>query len=422
MKKVLVNIPERKYVPTLGMGPHRMVYLRSDLVRPLRAYGLIIQVLKEERRKLHVDVPTERKVETETVANQPTTTVSAQPTTTAPPVQPTFETPKTDVPVNNTPEFTGGVNGTEAAVSETGEVPTPTVEEKHEEAPVAAQPEVTPTVTEPAHTEEQPQPTATGTTVETPKAETTPEVAHTEENPSPVSQPVTEEHHEEAPVAAQPEVTPTVTEPAHTEEQPQPSATETPSPAVEEHHEEVAPVVSQPETVVEAPKTETTSEVAHVEEAAAPVSQPVAEEHHEEAPVAEPTHATEEVPSPVVETTHVEETHADEQPQPAVEEKHEEAPVASQPEVAPAATEGTPTVEETNEVPDTEVTTEPVAAAGTYSTTTGRTIEISEEEYALLSREGVTKQELKDLLNAKGFRTLYRDTLKDLFAKFGIEY
>ena len=90
MKKVLVNIPERKYVPTLGMGPHRMVYLRSDLVRPLRAYGLIIQVLKEERRKLHVDVPTERKVETETVANQPTTTVSAQPTTTAPPVQPTF--------------------------------------------------------------------------------------------------------------------------------------------------------------------------------------------------------------------------------------------------------------------------------------------------------------------------------------------
>ena len=373
MKKVLVNIPERKYVPTLGMGPHRMVYLRSDLVRPLRAYGLIIQVLKEERRKLHVDVPTERKVETETVANQPTTTVSAQPTTTAPPVQPTFETPKTDVPVNNTPEFTGGVNGTEAAVSETGEVPTPTVEEKHEEAPVAAQPEVTPTVTEPAHTEEQPQPTAT-------------------EGVS--STPVTEEHHEEA-----------------------------------------TPVVSQPETVVEAPKTETTPEVAHVEETTAPVSQPVAEEHHEEAPaptveekheeatpVAEPTHATEEVPSPAVETTHVEETHTEEQPQPVVEEKHEETPVASQPEVAPAATEENTSVEETNEVPDTEVTTEPVAAAGTYSTTTGRTIEISEEEYALLSREGVTKQELKDLLNAKGFRTLYRDTLKDLFAKFGIEY
>lgn len=341
MKKVLVNIPERKYVPTLGMGPHRMVYLRSDLVRPLRAYGLIIQVLKEERRKLHVDVPTERKVETETVASQPTTTVSAQPTTTAPPVQPTFETPKTDVPVNNTPEFTGGVNGTE-------EAHTPVVEEKHEEAPVAAQPEVTPTVTEPAHTEEQPQPTAA-------------------EGVS--STPVTEEHHEEA-----------------------------------------TPVASQPETVVEAPKTENTPEVAHVEETTAPVSQPVAEEHHEE------------VPSPTVETTHVEETHTEEQPQPVVEEKHEEAPVASQPEVAPAAAEENTPVEETNEVPDTEVTTEPVAAAGTYSTTTGRTIEISEEEYALLSREGVTKQELKDLLNAKGFRTLYRDTLKDLFAKFGIEY
>ena len=359
MKKVLVNIPERKYVPTLGMGPHRMVYLRSDLVRPLRAYGLIIQVLKEERRKLHVDVPTERKIETETVVSE--TTVSAQPTTTAPPVQPTFETPKTDVPVNSTPEFAGGVNGTEAAVSET------------EEAPVAAQPEVTPTVTEPAHTEEQPQPTAT-------------------EGVS--STPVTEEHHEEA-----------------------------------------TPVVSQPETVVEAPKTEITPEVAHVEETTAPVSQPVAEEHHEEVPtptveekheeatpVAEPTHATEGVPSPAVETTHVEETHTEEQPQPVVEEKHEEAPVASQPEVAPAATDENTPIEETNEVPDTEVTTEPVAAAGTYSTTTGRTIEISEEEYALLSREGVTKQELKDLLNAKGFRTLYRDTLKDLFAKFGIEY
>ena len=329
MKKVLVNIPERKYVPTLGMGPHRMVYLRSDLVRPLRAYGLIIQVLKEERRKLHVDVPTERKVDAAEVVSQPTT-VSAQPATTAPPVQPTFETPKTDIPVNNTSEFTGGVNGTEAAVSETVETPTPTVEEKHEEAPVASQPEVTPTVTEPAHTEEQPQPTvAEGVS----------------------STPVTEEHHEEA-----------------------------------------APVVSQPETVVEAPKTETTPEVAHVEETTAPVSQPVAEEHREEVPT------------------------------PTVEEKHEEAPVASQPEVTPAATEENTPVEETNEVPDTEVTTEPVAAAGTYSTTTGRTIEISEEEYALLSREGVTKQELKDLLNAKGFRTLYRDTLKDLFAKFGIEY
>ena len=333
MKKVLVNIPERKYVPTLGMGPHRMVYLRSDLVRPLRAYGLIIQVLKEERRKLHVDVPTERKVDATEVVSQPTT-VSAQPATTAPPVQPTFETPKTDIPVNNTPEFTGGVNGTEAAVSETVETPTPTVEEKHEEAPSPA--------------------------VET---------SHVEEATTPVSQPVAEEHHEEAP---------------------------------------------QPETVVEAPKTESTPavETSHVEEA-----------HVEEQPKAT---VTEEVPTPTVEEkheetpavaepTHVEEAHVEEQSQPV---STETAPVTPQPE----ATEEVPTTEETNEVPDTEVTTEPVAAAGTYSTTTGRTIEISEEEYALLSREGVTKQELKDLLNAKGFRTLYRDTLKDLFAKFGIEY
>ena len=374
MKKVLVNIPERKYVPTLGMGPHRMVYLRSDLVRPLRAYGLIIQVLKEERRKLHVDVPTERKVETETVVSQPTTTVSTQPTTTAPPAQSTFETPKTDIPVNNTPEFVGGVNGTEAAVSETVEAPTPVAEEHHDEVsqPVAAP------VSEVAHTEEQPQPTVTETvpspavetthieehheeapvaaqpeaTAETPKVESTPEVAHTEEHHDEVSQPVAEEKHDETPVE-------------HTEEQPQPTVTETaPTPAVEEKHEEVSQPVAAP-----------VSEVAHTEE------QPVTEEHHDE------------------------------------------APVAAQPEVAAATTEGaTPSDEETNEVPDTEVTTEPVAAAGTYSTTTGRTIEISEEEYALLSREGVTKQELKDLLNAKGFRTLYRDTLKDLFAKFGIEY
>ena len=106
--------------------------------------------------------------------------------------------------------------------------PTPTVEEKHEEAPVAAQPEVTPTVAEPAHTEEQPK---TETPVEAPKAETTPEVAHAEETTTPVSQPVAEEKHEEAPVA----------EPAHTEEQPQPTSTETTTPTVEEKHEEAAP-------------------------------------------------------------------------------------------------------------------------------------------------------------------------------------
>ena len=117
---------------------------------------------------------------------------------------------------------------TEEAPSTT---PTLAVEEKHEEAPVTPQPESTPTV-EPAHTEEQPK---TETTVESPKAETTPEVAHTEETTTaPVSQPTVEERHEEAP---QPEAAP-VTEPAHTEEQPQPVSTETPTPAVEEKHEE----------------------------------------------------------------------------------------------------------------------------------------------------------------------------------------
>ena len=108
--------------------------------------------------------------------------------------------------------------------------PAPAVEEKHEEAPVASQPEVTPNVTEPAHTEG---------------------------NPTPVSQPVAEEKHEEAPVASQPEVTPNVTEPAHTEEQPQPTSTETPAPAVEEKHEEAAPAT---ETVPSPTPSYTTSD------------------------------------------------------------------------------------------------------------------------------------------------------------------
>ena len=138
--------------------------------------------------------------------------------------------------------------------------PTTTVKHVADEEPAteeASQPEVTHTVTEPAHTEEQPQPTATETTVETPKAETTPEVAHTEENPTPVSQPVVDEHHEEAPVAAQPEVTPIVAEPAHTEEQPQPTSTETPAPVVEEKHEEAAPAT---ETVPSPTPSYTTSD------------------------------------------------------------------------------------------------------------------------------------------------------------------
>ena len=62
---------------------------------------------------------------------------------------------------------------------------------------------------------------------------------------------------EEAPVTAQPEVTPTVTEPAHTEEQPQPTSTETPAPAVEEKHEEAAPAT---ETVPSPTPSYTTSD------------------------------------------------------------------------------------------------------------------------------------------------------------------
>lgn len=78
----------------------------------------------------------------------------------------------------------------------------------------------------------------------------------TEEAPQTTPTPVVEEKHEEAPVAAQPEVTP-VTEPAHVEEQPQPTAsTETPTPAVEEKHEE-APAT---ETVPSPTPTYTTSD------------------------------------------------------------------------------------------------------------------------------------------------------------------
>lgn len=170
MKKVLVNIPESKYVPTLGKGPHYRVYLRETLVRPLRAYGLIIQVLKEENKKLHVDVPA---------------------------------TPSNHVVTN---------------------------EEKH--------------------------------------------------------------------------LTP-------------------------EGNKEVAPNPAAPEESRE---------------------------------------------------------------------------------------------KQNEETPSDETTVTKVDRAGKYQTTTGRTIDISEEDYTLITKEEVTKQELKDLLNAKGFRTLYKDTLKDLFAKFKIEY
>lgn len=118
--------------------------------------------------------------------------------------------------------------------------------------------------------------------------------------------------------------------------------------------------------------------------------------------------------------------------QPKVEAEHieevKETPVVVE---QPAVKEETPkeeparaeeTISEQPAVEDAETTTVTVDKVGSYETTTGRTIEISEDEYALLTKEGVTKQELKDLLEANGFRTLYKDTLADLFAKFKIEY
>lgn len=190
MRKILVDIPERKYVPTLGKGPHYNVYIRKDIVNCLRSYGFIVQVKEEGKKKLKVDIPVQPKVEAE-------------------------------------------------------------------------------------HIEE------------------------VKETPVVVGQPVVKE--------------------------------------------EIQPVVK------------------------------------EEAPKEEP------VPSKVEETI---------SEQPVIEEVAE----------------------------NVETTTVTVDKAGSYETTTGRTIEISEDEYALLTKEGVTKQELKDLLEANGFRTLYKDTLADLFAKFKIEY
>lgn len=189
MRKILVDIPERKYVPTLGKGPHYDVYLRKDLVNCLRSYGFIVQVKEEGKKKLKVDIPVQPKVEAERI-------------------------------------------------------------EEVKETPVVEQPVV---------------------------------------------------------------------------------------------KEETQPVVK------------------------------------EEAPNEEPAPAK-------------------------VEETISEQPV----------------VEEVSE--NVETTTTTVDREGSYETTTGRIIEISESDYALLTKEGVTKQELKDLLEAKGFRTLYKDTLADLFAKFKIEY
>ena len=188
MRKILVDIPERKYVPTLGKGPHYDVYIRKDLVNCLRSYGFIVQVKEEGKNKLKVDIPVQPKVEAE-------------------------------------------------------------------------------------HIEE------------------------VKETPVVVEQPVV--------------------------------------------REETQPVVKE--------------------------------------------EASKEEPARVEETI---------SEQPAVEEVSE----------------------------NVETTTVTVDKEGSYETTNGRLIEISESDYALLTKEGVTKQELKDLLEAKGFKTLYKDTLADLFAKFKIEY
>lgn len=120
---------------------------------------------------------------------------------------------------------------------------------------------------------------------------------------------------------------------------------------------------------------------------------------------------------PKVETVHIEEvkeTPVAEKPV-VQEEARKEEPVKAEETISEQ-----PAVEEVGET--VETTTITVNKEGSYETTTGRIIEISENDYALLTREGVTKQELKDLLEAKGFKTLYKDTLADLFAKFKIEY
>ena len=177
---------------------------------------------------------------------------------------------------------------------------------------------------------------------------------HTEEQPPVVSQPLPDEHHEEASTSS-----------------PQPEESvlhaETSNPTVENtsHDNEVTPSSSEPHTTevntLETPKS--TSEETHIEEATNAVSQPASEEHHEEthvnSPQPEESVSHTETPANTVENslpkneatpsetlltvtpfpeTHglnSEVTHTEENmtstPQPAVDEHHEEAPVVSQP-------------------------------------------------------------------------------------------
>lgn len=177
---------------------------------------------------------------------------------------------------------------------------------------------------------------------------------HTEEQPPVVSQPLPDEHHEEASTSS-----------------PQPEESvlhaETSNPTVENtsHDNEVTPSSSEPHTTevntLETPKS--TSEETHIEEATNAVSQPASEEHHEEthvnSPQPEESVSHTETPANTVENslpkneatpsetlltvtpfpeTHglnSEVTHTEENmtstPQPAVDEHHGEAPVVSQP-------------------------------------------------------------------------------------------
>ena len=144
--------------------------------------------------------------------------------------------------------------------------------------------EVTPSPSEPH--------TAEVNTLEAPKP--TSEETHVEEATNTASQPVIDEHHEEAPVVSQPEESVSHTEtPTNTVENSLPKNEVTPS-------EPLATVAPVPET------HGLDSEVTRTEENTTSIPQPVVEEHHEEAPVISQ-------PTPVVEP-HITETGVPETP------------------------------------------------------------------------------------------------------------
>ena len=129
-------------------------------------------------------------------------------------------------------------------------------------------------------------------TLEAPKP--TSEETHVEEATNTASQPVVDEHHEEAPIVSQPEESVSHTEtPANTVENSLPKNEATPS-------ETLATVTPVPET------HGLNSEVTHTEENMDSTPQPVVEEHHEEVPVVSQ-------PTPVAEP-HITETGVPETP------------------------------------------------------------------------------------------------------------